>query len=324
MTSGIVTDFMSETLLDLPPAEDAICFRRRPVAIVGLGLMGGSLALALKAAGHHGSIIGIARRSQTLEAALAMDAIDDGDGSLAAVARAELVILATPVRTLLRQIAEVTGHMQPGALLLDLGSTKQSVCQALALAPPDLQVLGGHPMCGKETSGLEAADAALYKDKTFVLCPLPRTSASSLATGLALITAVGGRPLMLDPARHDRLAAAISHLPYLASAALVQVAAQVGAADDRVWQVAASGFRDTSRLAGSDPAMMLDILLTNVPAVRAALAGLRTQLEQMDAWLAAGDEAALHQALHVVQAQRQAFARQPWRAALDATAGEIS
>jgi len=323
MTSGIVNDFMSETPFDLPRAEDASCFRRRPVAIVGLGLMGGSLALALKAAGHQGAIIGIARRAQTLQTALAMGAIDEGHASLAAAAHAELVILATPVRTLLRQIAEVTRHMQPAALLLDLGSTKQSVCQALALAPPDLQVLGGHPMCGKETSGLEAADAALYKDKTFVLCPLPRTSAGSLATGLALIAAVGGRPLMLDPARHDRLAAAISHLPYLASAALVQVAAQVGATDDQVWQVAASGFRDTSRLAGSDPAMMLDILLTNVPAVRAALAALRTQLEQMDAWLAAGDEAALHQALHVVQAQRQAFARQPWRAAQDARSVEI-
>jgi prephenate dehydrogenase len=320
MTNGIVTDFMPEAADDLPPAEDAICFRRRSVAIVGLGLMGGSLALALKAAGHQGSIIGIARRSQTLKLAMAMGAIDEGDTSLAAVAGAELVVLATPVRTLLRQIAEVTRHMQPAALLLDLGSTKQSVCQALALAPPDLQVLGGHPMCGKETSGLEAADAALYKDKTFVLCPLPRTRASSLATGLALIAAVGARPLMLDPARHDRLAAAISHVPYLASAALVQVVAQVGATDDQVWQVAASGFRDTSRLAGSDPAMMLDILLTNVPAVRAALAALRTQLEQMDAWLAGGDEAALHQALHVVQAQRQAFARQPGRAAQDAPA----
>jgi len=323
MTSGMVTGFIPETPFDLPPAEDASGFRRRPVAIVGLGLMGGSLALALKADGHQGPIIGIARRAQTLQTALAIGAIDEGHTSLAAAARAELVILATPVRTLLRQIAEVTRHMQPAALLLDLGSTKQSVCQALALAPPDLQVLGGHPMCGKETSGLEAADAALYKDKTFVLCPLPRTSAGSLATGLALIAAVGGRPLMLDPARHDRLAAAISHLPYLASAALVQVAAQVGATDDQVWQVAASGFRDTSRLAGSDPAMMLDILLTNVPAVRAALAALRTQLEQMDAWLAAGDEAALHQALHVVQAQRQAFAHQPWRASWAARGVEI-
>jgi len=318
MTSGIVTDFMPDAPLNLPPAEDAICFRRRPVAIVGLGLMGGSLALALKADGHQGSIIGIARRSQTLEKALAMGAIDEGHTSLAAAAHVELVILATPVRTLLRQIGEVTRHMQPAALLLDLGSTKQTICQALALAPPELQVLGGHPMCGKETSGLEAADAALYKDQTFVLCPLPRTSASSLATGLALIGAVGARPLLLDPARHDRLAATVSHLPYLASAALVQVAAQVGSADDRVWQVAASGFRDTSRLAGSDPTMMLDILLTNAPAVRAALTALRMQLEQMDGWLASGDETALHQALHAVQAQRQALARQSRRTPLDA------
>ena len=153
------------------------------------------------------------------------------------------------------------------------------------------------------------------RDKTFVLCPLPRTSPASLSTGLALIAALGGQPLILDPARHDRLVATISHLPYLLSAALIQVAAQVGETDDRVWQVAASGFRDMSRLAGSDPAMMLDILLTNAPAVRAALAALRTQLEQMDAWLAADDEAALRLALHAVQAQRHASVRQPRRAA---------
>ena len=129
-----MTDFMAETWPDLPPAEDATCFRRRPVAIVGLGLMGGSLALALKADGHQSPIIGIARRPQTLEMALAMGAIDEGHTDLSAVAGAELVILATPVRTLLRQIGAVTSHMQPRTLLLDLGSTKQSVCQALAPA----------------------------------------------------------------------------------------------------------------------------------------------------------------------------------------------
>ena len=308
---------MTDTWPDFPSAEDATCFRRRSVAIVGLGLMGGSLALALKAAGHQGLIIGIARRPQTLQTALAMGAIDEGHTDLSAVAGAELVILATPVRTLLRQIGAVTSHMQPRTLLLDLGSTKHRVCQALALAPPALQVLGGHPMCGKETSGLEVAEATLYRDKTFVLCPLPRTSPASLATGLALIAALGGQPLILEPARHDRLVATISHLPYLLSAALIQVTAQVGETDDRVWQVAASGFRDMSRLAGSDPVMMLDILLTNAPAVRASLAALRTQLEQMDAWLAADDEAALHHALHAVQAQRHALAYQHRRPAPD-------
>jgi len=310
-----MTNSMPATWPDAPRAEDAACFRRRPVAIVGLGLMGGSLALALKAAGHRGPIIGIARRRQTLEMARALGAIDEGDTELAAVAGAELVILATPVRTVLRQIPEAASHMRAGALLLDLGSTKQQICQALALAPPALQVLGGHPMCGKETSGLDVAEAALYQDQTFVLCPLARTSRVSLATGLALIAAVGARPLILEPARHDCLVATISHLPYLVAAALTQVAAQAGETDEQVWQVAASGFRDTSRLAGSDPAMMLDILLTNAPAVHSALAALRGQLEQLDAWLAAGDETALRQLLQAVQAQRHAFARQPRRTA---------
>lgn len=296
-------------MADTPVIENATTFRRRSVAIVGLGLMGGSLALALKAAGHQGRLIGIARRPSTLHAAQALGAIDDADSDLSAVSAADLVILATPVRTLLRQIPEVTQHMQPGALLLDLGSTKQTVCAALALTPPALQVLGGHPMCGKETSGLEVAEATLYQDKTFVLCPLSRTSPTSLATGLALIEALGARPLVMEPARHDRLVATISHLPYLLAAALVNLTSQVGADDAEVWQVAASGFRDTSRLAGSDPAMMLDILLTNRPAVRAALAAFRQELEQLDAWLADDDETALLHRLQAAQAQRLAFAQ---------------
>ena len=296
-------------MIDSPVIESAAAFRRRSLAIVGLGLMGGSLALALKAAGHQGRLIGIARRPETLHAAQALGAVDDVSSDLAAVAAADLVILATPVRTLLRQIPEVTQHMQPGALLLDLGSTKQTVCAALALAPPDVQALGGHPMCGKETSGLEVAEATLYQGKTFVLCPLPRTAPASLATGLALVSALGGRPLVLEPARHDRLAATISHLPYLLAAALVNLTSQGGADDAAVWQVAASGFRDTSRLAGSDAAMMLDILLTNRPAVRAALADFRQELEQLDAWLADENENVLLHRLQTAQTQRLAFAR---------------
>ncbi len=297
-------DQQASTRRDAMQAEEAARFRQRPIAIVGLGLMGGSLALALKAAGHTGALIGVSQRQSTLDLALAMGIISRGSSDLAAVGQADVVVLATPLRTLLRQIPAAAQAMRPGALLLDLGSAKEAVCAALAATPAMIEVVGGHPMCGKETSGLEAAEATLYHNKTFVLCPTPRSSRTALALALALIEAIGARPLILDPARHDRLAAVISHLPYMLSAALMQTAGAVSDTDPTLWQVAASGFRDTTRLAGSDPTMMADILLTNRAAVRLALTAYQAHLARLEALLQEADEAALLQALAAIQSQR--------------------
>ncbi len=287
----------------LPPPEAPAHFAQRSIAIVGLGLMGGSLALALRAAGQRGEIIGIARRLENVRTALALGAIDHGSTDLAETASADIVILATPVRVILRHIVEVAPLLKPGALLIDLGSTKGAICHALAAVPEHIAVVGGHPMCGKETSGLEVADATLYHDKTFVLCPLPRTGHSALATALALVHALGARSLLLDPVQHDELVAAVSHVPYLLSTALVTAAAAVP--DTQTWRVAASGFRDTTRLAGSDPGMMLDIVLTNQAAVLNALDRVRACLDTWAGWVAGGNEAALHAAFATAQQLRR-------------------
>lgn len=288
--------------LTLPPAEAPARFAQRNIAIVGLGLMGGSLALALRAAGHRGELIGIAHRPETLHAALARAVIDRGSCDLADVAGADVVVLATPVRVILRHIVEVAPWLNPDALLIDLGSTKQAICAALAALPGHIAVVGGHPMCGKETSGLDEAEAPLYHDKTFVLCPLPRSTDAALATARALVEAVGARPLILDPAQHDELVAVVSHVPYLLASALVTAAA--AAPDQAVWRVAASGFRDATRLAGSDPGMMLDIVLTNQAAILTALDRVRGCLDAWAAWLTDGNAAALHTAFRAAQQQR--------------------
>lgn len=287
----------------LPEPEAPARFTQRSVAIVGLGLMGGSLALALRAAGQRGPIIGIARRPENVRAALARGAIDRGSTDLAEVASADIVILATPVRVILRHIVEVAPLLKPGALLIDLGSTKAAICHALAAVPGHIDVVGGHPMCGKETSGFDVADPTLYHAKTFVLCPLPRTGEAALATALALVHALGAHPLRLDPAKHDELVAAASHVPYLLSTALVTATA--AAADGQAWSVAASGFRDTTRLAGSDPDMMLDIVLTNQAAVVTALDRVRTCLDAWSGWVADGNEAALRAAFATAQQLRR-------------------
>ena len=135
-------------------------------------------------------------------------------------------------------------------------------------------------MCGKETSGLAVADQALYRDQTYVLSPLPRTAERTVAIMEALVRAVGARPLLLDPERHDRLVAAISHLPYALAVALVNAAEAMADGDDLAWRLAASGFRDTSRVAAGDLTMMGDILTTNRDHV---LAGLHRAQEQLAA-----------------------------------------
>jgi prephenate dehydrogenase len=286
------------------------------VSIVGLGLMGGSLALALRRANGVGAygrvplppfhayrIIGVARSAETLAAAQAAGAVEAATTDLAeGIAEADIIVLATPVRTILRLLPEVGRYAKPGALVLDLGSTKAQICQAMAALPEHLQAVGGHPMCGKEVSGFTAADADLFRGRPFVLCPLPRTSFAALDLARSLARAAGAQPVILDPAVHDHAVAAISHLPYAVAATLVGT---VAAADDPLaWTLVSSGFRDTTRIAASDVEMMLDVLLTNREPVLGWLDAFIGQLANLHSALNAGDESALRTQLAVAQARR--------------------
>lgn len=264
------------------------------VAIVGLGLMGGSLAGALKKRGACREVWGVARREETIREALRRGFIDGGTCDLAeGVEQADLIVLATPARTILELIPQVGSLAPPGCLLMDLGSTKARIVQAMEALPPHVQAVGGHPMCGKEASGIAAAEADLYAGATFVLTLLQRTSAEALVLAQELVEAVGARPLVMNAERHDRLVAAISHLPYLLSVGLVATAEEIAAEDELVWELAASGFRDTSRLAASDATMMLDILLTNRQTVGEMLSRFVRQLDAIADLLEVDDEQAL-------------------------------
>lgn len=303
MIASTDPDFWSAPSTALQEASEAL--RRARVVIVGLGLMGGSLGLALRARRACREVIGVARRPETVETALQMGAVDRATTDLAqGVVGADLVILATPVRTILSQIPLLGRLLAPPCVLLDMGSTKGAICRAMAALPDGLQPIGGHPMCGKEVAGIEAAEATLYEGKTFVLTPLPRTDSRAVALAASLAAAVGSRVLFLEPERHDRLVAAISHLPYLLSSALVATAEEVGRRDGAVWQVAASGFRDTSRLAASDVTMMLDILLTNREAVLAMVETFQSRLRDLAERLEVGDEAGLRALLEAARARR--------------------
>jgi prephenate dehydrogenase len=284
--------------------EDPHRLSEAQVTVVGLGLMGASLAGALR--GQCKAVIGVARRRETLDQALARGLVDRATTDLAAgVRQSDIVVLATPVRVILRQLAEIGTLLLPGCLLMDLGSTKAEVVAAMAELPAHVQPLGGHPMCGKEKSGIEVADPAIYHGRTFILSPLPRTSQAALELGQALVRATGAQPLIVEASRQDYLVATISHLPYLLACALVSTADATTSTDPLVWKIVAGGFRDTSRVAGSDVTMMVDILLTNRDEVLKALSTCIDHMHGLASLVESSDEARMRAVLRTIREKRR-------------------
>lgn len=266
------------------------------MAVLGLGLMGGSFAMAAREAGLAPFIVGFDPDRKTLTQAVAAGVIEQAASDVRdAVANANVVVLAAPVRAILSLIDLIAPHVQPDSLVIDLGSTKREIVKRMASLPKGVRAVGGHPMCGKEVAGLSHAEPDLFRNAAFALCPTSHTDDHAREQAGALAEALGARPLWLDDDVHDRLVAAVSHLPYLLSVVLVQAA--LDGPDERAWKLASSGFRDTSRLAASDARMMLDILLTNRDAVAAQLQSVEEHLARVRAMLAQKDEASLQELL---------------------------
>lgn len=274
------------------------------VTVVGLGLMGGSLAGALR--GKCRRVIGVDRDASTSACALELGFVDEVAQNLSAgLERADVVVLATPVRAIIDILGRIGPMLQPGTLVMDIGSTKTQVLAAMDDLPTYVQVLGGHPMCGKELSGIAAADPTLFDGRTFILSPLARTSDAALATGHALVRAVGAHPLEIEGTRQDYLVGTISHLPYLLACALVSTADATTSSDPLVWQILAGGYRDTSRVAGSDVTMMVDILMTNRDEVVKAARICQAHLAELTSLVEAGNEAALRARLSDIRNTRK-------------------
>ncbi len=201
-------------------------FRAHHLAVVGLGLMGGSLALALRP--YCQTITGIELNEAARGYAQQQGVVDQTTDDLrAGVAEADAVILAAPVRAIISLTrGRIGSYLRSNTLLIDIGSTKEDICDAMGTLPIGIQAVGGHPMTGKESSGVEASDAALFHHRPFVLCATRRTTPAARLRALALIEAIGAVPIEMDAHKHDRVVAAISHLPYLLSAALVATVAQ--------------------------------------------------------------------------------------------------
>ena len=261
------------------------------VAIIGLGLIGGSLGLALRQAKAARQVAGFDNLKGVGDRARKLGAIDQACSSLAEAARgAELIILATPVgemRFLLQQLATCAS---PGAVVTDVASTKaQVISWAEEYLPSTIFFVGGHPIAGKETNGIEAAQADLFKQCVYCLTPTKRTSPAALDKVVALIDTLGARMRFLEPPEHDGMVAGVSHLPYIASIALMQTAALNPAWDDAS-RLAGNGFRDTTRLAAGSPAMHRDICLTNSEAITRWLSDYIAVLSTLRERIAARDQ----------------------------------
>jgi prephenate dehydrogenase len=263
-------------------------FRR--IAIIGLGLIGGSIGLALRKAKAAEQVAGYDLGKGVSDRARKIEAIDQAYDSLAdAIRGAELVILATPVgamRTLLQSIAT---SVTPGVVVTDVASTKAQVINwAEEFLPSSVSFVGGHPMIGKELSGVEAADAAIFQNRIYCLTPTARTSPAAINKVSAFIEILGARVRFLEPAEHDGQVAGVSHLPFIASVALMSSVANGPAWGDAA-MLASTGFRDMTRLAASNPEMYRDICLTNSEAIVRWLDEYIATLNQLRERVAAHD-----------------------------------
>lgn len=268
------------------------------IAILGVGLIGGSLGLVWRSRGTELTVVGY-DRPEVLEEALRRGAIDEGASDVAeAVHGADLVVLALPLATILRLLEEIAPHLRPGAVVTDVGSVKAPVmAQAREVLAPENPFVGGHPMAGSERSGVAHADAFLFENATYVLCPPEGTAAEALPEThpdlVALVRATGAQVLLLEAARHDRIAAFVSHLPQLLAVLLMNLAAEANEEDDAFLRLAAGGFRDMTRIASSPFRMWGDILIGNEGPILDTLAGFAAALQRVRNRLAEEDLDAL-------------------------------
>ena len=282
------------------------------LAVIGVGLIGASCALAARAAGTVSQVVGIGRSQANLDRALARGAIDRGlllDADWAReVADADLVLIAIPVAQYRGMLPTLAGVLGDRTVITDAGSTKQDVVLAAreTLRGKLAQFVPGHPIAGSERSGAEAGDAALYVGRQVILTPLPETSAQAVALVTEFWTACGARVALLDPGRHDRILAAVSHLPHLLASTLV---AELASRKDSAEYLgsAGSGFRDFTRIAGSSPEMWRDIALANRDALLTEIAAYRTALDALALSIQHGDCASLDTML-----TRASEARRSW------------
>ena len=283
--------------------------RLKNIAVVGVGLIGGSFALGLRRAGAVAKIVGTDRDTQALERAAALGVIDTAAHSIAeAVAGAELVFVAVPVRAMGPVLHDIERGLGPDAVVTDAGSTKSDVVRTAREELKDKfpRFVPGHPIAGRETSGVEAATPDLFRGARVVLAPESATLPEAVALVRGCWEACGSRVATMDAARHDHIFASVSHLPHLLAFALVSEIVSRPDGQDLLG-FAAGGFRDFTRIASSHPEMWRDICLANRVALLDELDAFMAELERTESLLASGDGEGLEAMFTTARARRDAW-----------------
>jgi len=281
------------------------------IGIVGLGLIGGSLGLALRLPAQSGryTVLGVSRRTEICQQAIAVGAVDQASTDLKLLATADVIVLCTPIAAIEPTVESLLPLLAPTTILTDVGSVKASIVAAIAPRWPNF--IGGHPMAGKAESGLDVAEANLFVQKPYVLTPIDSTPPEALQAVAEMAKSLGAEVYECDPAAHDRAVAWISHLPVMVSASLIT--ACLSEADDSIrdlaQKLASSGFRDTSRVGGGTPELGVMMARYNQAALRQALFTYRDRLDELIELIERADWPALEATLQQTQNARPHFLR---------------
>ena len=286
-----------------PPPIDCL-------GVVGVGLIGGSFALSLRRAGVVRRVLGFGRTASTLHRAVELGVIDEAAGSLAGLARCDLVLLATPVGQLPGVMQALSRHLSPRALVTDGGSTKRDVidCARASLGAALPRFVPAHPIAGAEKSGPDAARAGLFEGRPVVLTPIRETAADAEDRVHALWQATGARVMRMEAEAHDRALAATSHLPHVLAFAMMNALAERPEAEAML-ELTGGGFRDFTRIAASSPEMWRDICVSNRDLLCAEIDGYAARLAVLREAIARGDGAALEREFSQAREAREALGR---------------
>ena len=259
------------------------------VAVIGLGLIGGSLAAALRESGEVGEVFGVERDAESLRFALENGIADAGSSEIGpGVSGSEIVIVATYVDSIARVAGEVSGFVSPGTVVCDVGSVKAPVVREMEKGPGNIRFVGAHPIAGKETSGVRESDPGLFSGKRCVVTPVESTCPEALLAVKTLFSLVGSEAVEMDPEAHDKVFSLVSHLPHAVAYSLVGAVAS-GGGERNLFDFSGGGLADFTRIADSSPEMWAGIFIGNRDALLGAIRGFAGKLGEIEKAVASGN-----------------------------------
>ncbi|MXW43158.1 MAG: prephenate dehydrogenase/arogenate dehydrogenase family protein [Candidatus Dadabacteria bacterium] len=261
----------------------------KKIAVVGLGLIGGSLAAALRESGEVGEVFGVERDAESLRFALENGITDSGASEIGpGMSGSEIVVVATYVDVIAQVAREVSGFVSPGTVVCDVGSVKASLVREMEKGPQNIRFVGAHPIAGRETSGVMESDSGLFSGKRCVVTPTESTNPEALSMVKTLFSLVGSEVVEMNPESHDEIFSLVSHLPHVVAYSLVSAVAS-GGGDRNLFDFSGGGLADFTRIAGSSPEMWAGIFIENREALLGAIRGFAGKLGEIEKAIASGN-----------------------------------